>query len=528
MSQQNNVDIGEGLKHNTMSIDVLHYKKDYSYLIKHLLTYNYRSPLNASSTIIPDTFSSSRQYTDTFIPLFIQETICSIEQEIDLIGRNLHCMRCTQWKFDYVRHDIDGNTIYDVDSSSNDELMHSKNCLILVSLREDINMNNINRDIDDFLVVGLTVENNLCLKQQIKIANDYDNTIRKHSKVSPLYVRKIEKITSQIREFLAIKNIEFDSLSEMLYQPKSTQKTFEMKHNFNYFRNFFNTISSKYNRSQFQSIQNICLMKQGIKLLQGPPGTGKTHTLIGIVSGLYHYIKNNQENCRKHILICAPSNYAVDEIILRLMNQGIFDERGQRIIPKIVRMGVMDKNKHEDIRKVTVEYLADLEMKKQLGKNTKINPTNKLLSDLRGELEELDAKIQFLKETGKEKTGEFIEAYESRGKIVNLIIDKKAQTREEKAIYENAVEKILNEAEIICSTLNSSGSDKMDRYYHNIEAIIVDEAAQSTEPSNIIPLRFKTNKLILIGDPKQLPATTFNKQNSLSKYNRSLFEVTSS
>lgn len=144
---------------------------------------------------------------------------------------------------------------------------------------------------------------------------------------------------------------------------------------------------------------------------------------------------------------------------------------------------------------------------------------------MRIELEDIDEQLKFLVESGKGDTSDYLTMYEKRGKLVNQIIDKKTKTKEEKEVYEKAMEKVLNEAEIICCTLNSSGSEKMDRYYHNIEAIIVDEAAQCTEPSNIIPLRFKANKLILIGDPKQLPATTFNEQNSATKYNRSLFEV---
>lgn len=142
-------------------------------------------------------------------------------------------------------------------------------------------------------------------------------------------------------------------------------------------------------------------------------------------------------------------------------------------------------------------------------------------------MHEIDEKLQFLKESDKGETAEYSSLYQTRGKVVDQIIDKKTQTKEEKELYESALEKVMNEAEIICCTLNSSGSEKMDRYYHNIECIIIDEAAQCTEPSNIIPLRFKANKLILIGDPKQLPATTFNDQNKVTKYNRSLFEVLS-
>lgn len=49
-----------------------------------------------------------------------------------------------------------------------------------------------------------------------------------------------------------------------------------------------------------------------IKLIQGPPGTGKTHTIVGIVQMII------QSGAAKRILICTPSNKAIDEIIDRL------------------------------------------------------------------------------------------------------------------------------------------------------------------------------------------------------------------
>lgn len=63
-------------------------------------------------------------------------------------------------------------------------------------------------------------------------------------------------------------------------------------------------------------------------------------------------------------------------------------------------------------------------------------------------------------------------------------------------------EKIINEAEIICSTLSTAGTEKLIKFYDSFELLIVDEAAQCTEPSNNIPLRLGMNKMILIGDPK--------------------------
>lgn len=50
------------------------------------------------------------------------------------------------------------------------------------------------------------------------------------------------------------------------------------------------------------------LNKEDFLLIQGPPGTGKTHTLNAIVSMLV-------SSGVKKILVCAPSNAAIDEIV---------------------------------------------------------------------------------------------------------------------------------------------------------------------------------------------------------------------
>ena len=56
------------------------------------------------------------------------------------------------------------------------------------------------------------------------------------------------------------------------------------------------------------------------------------------------------------------------------------------------------------------------------------------------------------------------------------------------------------------------------------DAVIVDEAAQATEPSSLIPLKYNPRNVILVGDPAQLPATVFSKVAKQAGLGRSLFE----
>lgn len=54
--------------------------------------------------------------------------------------------------------------------------------------------------------------------------------------------------------------------------------------------------------------------------------------------------------------------------------------------------------------------------------------------------------------------------------------------------------------------------------------MIVDEAAQATEPSLLIAFQTGVDKVMLIGDPYQLPATTISSDSNKTLFNRSLFE----
>ena len=69
------------------------------------------------------------------------------------------------------------------------------------------------------------------------------------------------------------------------------------------------------NEVQFKVVRET--FTQQLSLIQGPPGTGKTVTSATII---YHAVKANPG---KKILVCAPSNIAVDQLGMKLMQAGI-------------------------------------------------------------------------------------------------------------------------------------------------------------------------------------------------------------
>lgn len=55
------------------------------------------------------------------------------------------------------------------------------------------------------------------------------------------------------------------------------------------------------------------------------------------------------------------------------------------------------------------------------------------------------------------------------------------------------------------------------------DTVLIDEASQAVEVSTLIPLRYGCRRLILVGDPKQLPATVFSEPATQHNYEQSLF-----
>ncbi len=52
---------------------------------------------------------------------------------------------------------------------------------------------------------------------------------------------------------------------------------------------------------------------------------------------------------------------------------------------------------------------------------------------------------------------------------------------------------------------------------------MVDEATQATEPDSLAPLVLGCEKLVLVGDPNQLPATVLSSEAENRKFRQSLF-----
>lgn len=86
---------------------------------------------------------------------------------------------------------------------------------------------------------------------------------------------------------------------------------------------------------------------------------------------------------------------------------------------------------------------------------------------------------------------------------------------------------IILESHVICCTLSTSGGLLLESAFRGqggvpFSCVIVDEAGQSCEVETLSPLIHRCNKLILVGDPKQLPPTVISMKAQEYGYDQSM------
>ncbi|KAI5057202.1 hypothetical protein GOP47_0027217 [Adiantum capillus-veneris] len=321
-------------------------------------------------------------------------------------------------------------------------------------------------------------------------------------------------------------------------------------------------------------------------IVQGPPGTGKTHTLLGILNVIHLVLEHRyrvaftqvlaaemiklkegasaydsgikslfqvsevkaRSLCQKpRIMVCAPSNAAVDELLTRVVDRGFFDSEMKPYRPKCIRLGLLTqctgaahalsiKNKVQqlvrlklgDIERRLEHYVAELNLLDlQLG-----NFLGELTPDLffgKG-VEYMDfifSQNQVAYSKFQELTTNVLKRIEVLAEIKRLSIvcarycSGKLSMRNVRAKLEKSFSR---EAEIVFTTLSSSRAPMIKSVSGRFDVLIVDEAAQASEVATLPPLTLGASHCILVGDPKQLAATVISSVAQALNYSRSLFE----
>jgi len=217
------------------------------------------------------------------------------------------------------------------------------------------------------------------------------------------------------------------------------------------------------NHSQVQAVKSV--LQKPLSLIQGPPGTGKTVTSATIV---YHLAQQSQSQ----VLVCAPSNVAVDQLTEKIHATGL----------KVVRLAA----KSREAISSSVDFLTLHHLVTQLA----LQSNNELY------------KLQLL--------------HEVRGEL---------STKDEKryrTLKRNAERAILQNADVICTTCSGSGDPRLNNF--RFRQVLIDEATQATEPECVIPIMSGAKQVVMVGDHCQLGPTVMCKKSAKAGLSRSLFE----
>ena len=241
---------------------------------------------------------------------------------------------------------------------------------------------------------------------------------------------------------------------------------------------------------------------------------------------------------RPRILVCAPSNGAVMNVLQRVMQKGFCQTDGNRYCPAIIHVGT-NTGQQSEFSEFSAENRANklLNMGKEEWMHWlshQYHTVKVLEADLQAHLELFYKTRQNSENDGNDLCGKLLAMYEHRDRAVADLarLEHLRPYHEGRCVGEydlstlrSALEaSFVDEAEIVFTTLASSGKQCLMKISHGFQTLVVDEAAQATESCLLLPLIHGVKHCVLVGDPQQLPSTVLSQTAIKSGYDRSLFE----
>jgi superfamily I DNA and/or RNA helicase len=220
------------------------------------------------------------------------------------------------------------------------------------------------------------------------------------------------------------------------------------------------------NRWQQDAVKSA-LAAEDVAVVHGPPGTGKTTVLVEIIR---QAVDRGQK-----VLASAPSNVAVDNMLEKLLAAGV----------KAVRLGHPARTL-EDLRHATL--LARLDE----------DPEIVEVQERDLERERISLKLLRARQYGGMNADE------------QKTLKKEARRlwKEAREIEREISKRIVQASDVVLATHGGLGKVVSNVVF---DLGVLDEASQSTEPLSWIPI-VHSRKVVLAGDPLQLPPTIYSKE----------------
>jgi len=228
------------------------------------------------------------------------------------------------------------------------------------------------------------------------------------------------------------------------------------------------SIASSLNESQRAAV-DFASRVEDLAIIHGPPGTGKTTTLVEIIRAT--------ASRARPVLVCAPSNAAVDLLTERCSDAGL----------DVIRIGNLSRIDRSVISHTLAERWKD-------------HPWAPDIKRLRQQADEYRRLATKYKRS-------FGRAEMEQRRL--LIAEAKSVSADARRMEEQLADVLLNDADVIACT--PVGVRSMDLAGREFDTCVLDEAGQGLDPAAWIPI-LRSRRLILAGDPFQLPPTVMSQK----------------
>jgi len=234
------------------------------------------------------------------------------------------------------------------------------------------------------------------------------------------------------------------------------------------------------NPVQNQAINKI-LTAQDVAIIHGPPGTGKTTTLVEAITLT---VKNEQQ-----VLVCAPSNAAVDLLADKLDAKGL----------DVVRIGHPAR-------------VTELSLGKTLDAKIARHSSFPELRALRKKMEQVKSMaLKFKRNFG----------HHEKEQRRLLLTEAKVLKSDADMLEFYIINDVLLNCNAVCCTLIGSSHPVLRG--RRFKTVFIDEAAQALEPACWVPL-LRSSRVIFAGDHQQLPPTIKSREAAQQGLAKTLFE----